>query len=144
MRKFSIVIPCLIARGIRRLLENEEGGVPNIEQMCYNCGKVLDSIYTVYFADGYIIPELADRSADRCIHDGTGKHGGVRVNCAADEGQWLNPRALHAKMEKQAGIITDVADNDLVDSDASSCGICKTSYASQYLEVCDISYCSAD
>ena len=61
-RKFSMSTPRLIARGIRRLLENKDGGVPNSERIMNDCDKALDAMYTVYLAGGCIIPELADRN----------------------------------------------------------------------------------
>ena len=64
-RKFSMVTPHLIARGIRQLIDNKEAGVPNSELIYHDCDKAFDSIYTIYLSNRDITAELVDRKRDR-------------------------------------------------------------------------------
>jgi len=101
-----MVAPCLIAHEICRLVENKEEGVPNSERIFHDYDKAFDAMYAVYLSNGDITAELADRNGDRYSKEGTGKHGGVRRKGDVYKGQWLESRALNAKMEKNLGIIT--------------------------------------
>ena len=43
--------PRLIARGIRRLVDNKEEGVINSERVSHDCDKAFGSMYTVYLME---------------------------------------------------------------------------------------------
>ena len=55
-RKFSMKTPKLIAREIKRLIENEwDKGVSGTERIIHDCNLTLDIMYTVYQSGGSIV-----------------------------------------------------------------------------------------
>ena len=119
--------PKLIARGIKRLLENEwEERVLTSARIIHDCGLALDAMYIVYQAGGAIVSELANRNGDRYIKDGTIMLVGARVKGDPVKNRWLDRRALSANEDIATGILKQIVyenDNSDVscDSELSEC-----------------------
>ena len=117
-RKFSMKIPKLIARGIKRLLENEWGeGFPTSEQIIDDCDLSLDEIHTVYQDGGLTVPELLNRNRKRYSKDGTGDHCGARLKANPGKNKRLDRRALSTK-EDIASVILSQTVYERNDSDS--------------------------
>ena len=78
--KYSMKTPKLIARGMKRLIENDwDEDIPSTEQLIRDCVFALNETYTVYQTGVSIVAELSNRNCDRYSKKGTGDHGGVII-----------------------------------------------------------------